>query len=168
VTVYQKLLYFTICILSTLSLAGIGLLAQTPQSTEVYLYFVDTDNLELVTEKRAVSQADNIVDQIKLTLGELIKGSASLSPTIPEETAVREVFLDEKGCAYIDFSRAISQNHSGGITGELITVASIVNTLTLNFPEEVRKVQILINGKEAETVAGHIDISKPIFPFKFE
>ena len=79
---------------------------------------------------------------------------------------MREVFLDEKGCAYVDFSRAISEKHLGGTSGELATIASIVNTLAANFPEEIRKVRILIDGKEARTIAGHIDISRPIFPFE--
>jgi len=130
---------------------------------------MDTDELKLVAERRTIDQATNTVEQIKLTVAGLIEGpppTSALIRTIPEETEVREVFLDEKGCAYVDFSRAISQNHPGGTTAELVTIASIVNTLTANFPEEIQKVRILIGGKEAKTIAGHIDISKPILPFE--
>lgn len=138
-------------------------------STEVSLYFADTETLGLVVEKRIINQKANTVEQVKSAILELIKGpTTALATTIPEETTVQAIFLDEKGCAYIDFSRAISQRHPGGTSGELVTIASIVNTLTANFPEAVRKVQILIGGKEARTIAGHIDISKPIFPFEFE
>jgi spore germination protein GerM len=162
------------CVLTAASFAGANVLVgQTPvstapaHSTEVTLYFLHTEELKLATEKRAISQAANTVEQIKLTVAELIKGPTTmLERTIPEETQVREVFLDEKGCAYVDFSRDISQKHPGGTTGELITISSIVNTLTTNFPEEIRKVRILIGGREAETIAGHIDISRPIFPFE--
>jgi len=144
-------------------------LAEAQRMTMVSLYFMDAEKLELAAERRTINQAANTVEQIRLTVVELIKGpTTTLVSTIPEETEVREVFLDEKGCAYVDFSRAISQNHPGGTTGELITISSIVNTLTENFPEEIRKVRILIGGKEAGTIAGHIDISKPIFPFAFE
>ena len=81
----------------------------------------------LLAEKRAVSQAANIVEQIRSTVVELIRGpTTALVSAIPEGTMVREVFLDEKGCAYVDFSRAISENHPGGTTGELVTIASIV------------------------------------------
>lgn len=144
-------------------------LAEAQRTTMVSLYFMDAEKLELAAERRTINQAANTVEQIKLTVVELIKGpTTALVSTIPEETEVREVFLDEKGCAYVDFSRAISQNHPGGTTGELITISSIVNTLTENFPEEIRKVRILIGGKETGTIAGHIDISRPIFPFAFE
>lgn len=158
-----------VCILAAAIFAHEDVFAQAPRSTEVSLYFMDAEELKLMVEKRTIGQAVNIVEQMKLTVAELIKGPTTvLMSTIPEETKVREVFLDEKGCAYVDFSRAISQNHPGGTTGELVTVSSIVNTLTTNFPEEIRKVQILIGGKEAKTIAGHIDISRPVFPFRLE
>jgi spore germination protein GerM len=157
------------CVLALLSFAREDGFAQIPRSTTVSLYFMDVEELKLTAEKREISQTATVVEQVKLTIAELIKGpSTDLMPTIPEETEVRTVFLDEKGCAYVDFSRAISQNHPGGTTGELATIASIVNTLTANFPENIHKVQILIGGKEAESIAGHINISKPIAPFEFE
>ena len=160
-----RLPYFIICAL----VASIVAAEAAPRSTQVSLYFMDTEELKLAVEKRSISQAETIIEQIKHTVAELIKGpTTALVSTIPGETEVREVFLDEKGCAYVDFSLAISRGHSGGTTGELATISSIVNTLTANFPEEIRQVRILIDGREAETIAGHIDISRPIFPFELE
>jgi germination protein M len=142
---------------------------ETPGATEISLYFADAEALKLSAEKRTVNQAENTVEQIRLVVLELIKGpTTALVSTVPKGTSVQEVFLDEKGCAYVDFSRAISERHPGGTSSELVTIASIVNTLATNFPEEIRKVRILIDGKEAETIAGHIDISRPIFPFEIE
>ena len=40
-------------------------------------------------------------------------------------------------------------------------IGSLVNTLT-EFPE-ITKVQITVNGKEIETISGHLDTSAP-FP----
>ena len=142
---------------------------ETPDenSIEIKLYFLDQEGNTLVPEKRFISKYGNITDQMKLTLLELIRGpQTELVPTIPQNVDIREVFIDEKQCAYIDFSRTITQNHSGGTTGEQITIASIVNTMTQTFPKQVRKVRILIDGKEARTIAGHVDISKSIFPFQ--
>ena len=165
----HRLLCVMVCVLSAVGLVCGYLSAQEADSTKVSLYFVGTEELKLAVEKRTIDHASNIVEQIKLTIEELIKGpTQALMPTIPSETKLQEVFLDERGCAYLDFSRAISQNHSGGTTGELVTISSIVNTLVRNFPEEIRKVRILIGGQEAKTLAGHIDISKPIFPFELE
>ena len=44
---------------------------------------------------------------------------------------------------------------------ELFTVYAIVNAATVNLPAIVR-VQILIDGKEADTLAGHVDIRNPL------
>ena len=161
-----------VCFYVLATIAGLGIrsmFAQELRSTEVRLYFMDADGLKLAVEKRTITQFDNTIEQVKLVLTELIRGPMTkLLPTIPPETGVKEVFIDEKGCAYIDFSPALSQNHPGGTTGELATISSIVNTLATNFPAEIRKVRILIGGKEAKTIAGHIDISRPIFPFRLE
>ena len=166
---YRRAIFSIVCALVVVGLARGGPPVESPDPAEISLYFVDTEELKLLVEKRTIDQSVSAVEQVRLTMVELISGpTTALAPTIPEGTLVRTVFLDEKGCAYIDFSRAISGNHPGGATGELVTIASIVNTLTANFPEIIRKVRILIDGKEAKTIAGHIDISRPIFPFEFE
>ena len=139
---------------------------QEPGTVNMNLYFLDVEDQRLVPERRTVDFSGNMIDQIKITTLELIRGPlTSLARTIPQGVELREVFLDEKGCAYINFSRALSQNHPGGTTAEMITVASIVKTLTSTFPKEIHKVQILIDNRESRSIAGHIDISRPIFPF---
>jgi germination protein M len=60
----------------------------------------------------------------------------------------------------LDFSRELQTLHTGGTTGEILTVYSIVNTLTMNF-KEVERVQILIDGDEVETLVGHLDLEQP-------
>jgi hypothetical protein len=67
---------------------------------------------------------------------------------------LQEVFIDETGTAFVDFSNPISANHPGGVLNEQATVYSIVNSLTYNL-KEIRQVQILVGGAEKETLAGH-------------
>ncbi len=43
----------------------------------------------------------------------------------------------------------------------LFTIYSIVNALTVNLPA-ITRVQILIDGKEADTLAGHVDLRHPL------
>jgi hypothetical protein len=42
-----------------------------------------------------------------------------------------------------------------------LTIYSLVNTLVLNLPE-IDRIKILINGREATTLGGHVDLQ---FPF---
>ena len=51
--------------------------------------------------------------------------------------------------------------HTGGTQDELLTIYSIVDALTSNLPA-VSSVQLLVDGKEVDTLAGHIDLRKPL------
>jgi hypothetical protein len=55
----------------------------------------------------------------------------------------------------------VRSKHRGGSTQELLTVYSLVNTLTVNLPT-IAAVQILIDGREADTLAGHVDLRRPL------
>ena len=86
---------------------------------------------------------------------------ATTSGTIPEGVTLKVVMLSEKGEAFVDFSPELSTKHSGGSLDELLTVYAIVNTLTINLPA-IARVQILIDGKEVDTLAGHVDLRRPL------
>ena len=62
---------------------------------------------------------------------------------------------------YVDLSTELRQNHPGGTTSEILTVYTIVSALTANLPA-VTSVQLLIDGKEVDTLAGHLDLRRPI------
>lgn len=127
----------------------------------VYLYFADPDQPYLLAEDRPTVEAVDPVDFCRLLVESLIRGpSGVLSPTIPRETILRSVFIHDK-TAYVDFGREISAAHPGGIVTEMLTVYSIVNTVVLNM-DGVDQVKLLIEGRDAETLAGHIDIRLPL------
>jgi len=91
----------------------------------------------------------------------LIRGPRNaLLRTIPEGTTLRAFHLLENGTAYVDLSAAAKENHPGGARSELMTIYSLVNSLILNMPD-VAAVKILIDGHEATTLAGHIDLRYP-------
>lgn len=141
------------------------------QRKQVQLFFSSEDGEALVSEKREILVPVELREQVKGVLWELIKGPGSrmpggspsgAGPTIPQGVVLREVFLDpSQGGAYVNFSGDLVRNHPGGSQTEALTVFSIVNTLTLNFPQ-IKKVQILVEGKEIETLAGHIFIQEPL------
>ncbi len=123
----------------------------------VDLYFSDRDGY-LVVEKREVPNNDQLLETV---VRELVSGPAdpNLMETIPEGVEVRSVRLSN-GVAIADFSREIETNHWGGSLGESITVYSIVNTLC-QF-DDVESVEINVEGQPIETLAGHLDLSRPL------
>jgi germination protein M len=127
----------------------------------VDLYFADADGRRLALEAREV-MARSVEESIHQSVSELLAGpqKENLSPTLPEGVGVRSVYYKD-GIAYVDLTSNISSTHPGGSWAELLTVYSIINTITENF-SEVTRVQILIGGREHETLAGHVDISRPL------
>jgi len=60
-----------------------------------------------------------------------------------------------------DLDPAIKKSHPGGTLQELMTVYTIVNCVLTNLPD-LQEVQILIGGQEADTLAGHVDLRRPL------
>ncbi len=127
----------------------------------ITLFFSSEDDKDFVIESREIFKTKSIVNQAKQAILKLIEGPTTeeAATVISLGTKLRELYL-ENGHAYVDFSKEISENHPGGSKSEISTINSIVNTLIRNF-SEIKDVQILIEGKVAETLAGHIDISQP-------
>ena len=55
----------------------------------------------------------------------------------------------------------MSTAHPGGSLTELLTVYAIVNAVTANLPA-IQRVQLLVDGKEVDTIAGHVDVRRPL------
>ena len=130
----------------------------------VKLFFNHSGSAMLVPEDRTVVYDENLHSQVREVLNELIKGpTGNLAATVPQGTQLRDLFISKNGIAYADFSAELSSNHIGGSAAEMDTVYSIVNTVTLNFPQ-IKGVQILVENQAVETLKGHLDLSRPLKP----
>jgi spore germination protein GerM len=135
--------------------------ASAERTINVKLFFQAADRPGLIMEERTVPFSSDLGTQLKAVVGELIRGSKSgLVATLPAETKVLEVFVSPRGVAYVDLSKEASQGTSGS-HDELLSVYSIVNSLTVNFPA-VKRVQILLEDRPTDTLAGHVDLSRPL------
>ena len=131
---------------------------------DVKLFFQAPDRPLLMIEDRPVLYSENLAQQLRSVVEELVAGSKSgMMATLPPETKVLEVFVDERGTAYVDLSGDVATRHPGGSRNELISVYSIVNSLTSNFPA-VKRVQILVDDRPVATLAGHVNLGRPLYP----
>jgi germination protein M len=132
---------------------------QEPEEFTAVLYFSDDQAMYVWPELRTVVAGEEALPN--LLIEELIAGPTEegLSITIPAETQLLGVLVED-GVAYVDFSQEIVRKHWGGSAGELITIASVVNTLT-ELPE-IDAVQFLIEGEVQESIWGHATTSEPI------
>ncbi|MEA3471158.1 MAG: GerMN domain-containing protein, partial [Thermodesulfobacteriota bacterium] len=90
----------------------------------------------------------------------LIGGSnTGLVETFPKGTKVEDVKI-KNGVTFVSFSRTLVNLHPGGSASEMMTIYSLTNTITRNMPQ-IKSVKILVEGKEIETIKGHIDARNP-------
>lgn len=134
---------------------------ETEELHSVVLYFADKQAACLVTEERVITEEGK--DPRVFALEALIEGplNSDMERTIPADAKVLDISVAE-GIARVNFSRELQTSHWGGSTGEILTVYSIVNTLS-QFPE-IEQVKIIIDGMEIESLAGHMELDKPLEP----
>lgn len=127
----------------------------------VDLYFSDDQAMEVLPERREVEVASDPAQRLslaELVVTELLKGPNDplLNKTLPPEAKLISVQVID-GLVMANFSKELVAKHWGGSTGEMMTILSLVNSLTC-LPN-IDRVQILVEGKKVETLAGHADIT---------
>ncbi len=126
------------------------------------LYFVSPGGLHLVAVEREVPYGEGLAEQAR-RIAEVQIGEppAPYAAPFPAGTTMRALFVTDRGEAFVDLSREASTRHPGGSLAETLTVYALVNALTVNLPA-VSGVQILVDGREVDTLAGHIDLRQPL------
>ncbi len=127
------------------------------------LFFASEDGLRLVPAEREVPLAEGAVAQARAILEAQLSAEpqAPLASTIPKGATLRGIFVSDRNEVFVDLDPAIRTAHPGGTLQELMTVYTIVNAVLTNLPD-LQEVQILIGGQEADTLAGHVDLRRPL------
>ena len=79
----------------------------------------------------------------------------------PEGTGLRAVYLTRPNIAVVDLTARARTG--GGTDSEILRIYGLVDTVAFNHPS-VDGVQILIDGKEVDSLTGHLDLSRPLPP----
>jgi hypothetical protein len=127
------------------------------------LFFLSEDGLHLVPTEREVPLAEGPVAQARSILEAQLsmEAPAPLITTIPKGSALRGIYVSGNNEVFVDLEPTIRTAHPGGTLEELMTVYTIVNAVLTNLPD-FKEVQILIGGQEVDTLAGHIDLRRPL------
>jgi spore germination protein GerM len=94
---------------------------------------------------------------------QLIAALAQMPPTpaqrtLPADTELLDFYLLTDGTAIADFTDSLSTETPSGILSEQVAVQSITQTLAGAVPQ-VQRLKILLHGQEADTLAGHLDLT---------
>ena len=129
------------------------------------LYYIAEDGMALVGVQREVPFGEPVVEQARHIV------QAQLAAAVPDGTTVRGVYVAERDCdaaaascqreAFVDLRAEARNRHTGGALDELFTIYAIVDAVTINLPA-ISRVQILVDGKEVDTLAGHVDLRHPL------
>lgn len=126
------------------------------------LFYGSEDGQALVPVRREVPLAEGVVAQGRQILAEQLKAPPGpYVAVIPPGTTLRAFYVTERGDAFVDLSAQVSSAHPGGSFTELLTVYALVNAVTANL-SSVKRVQLLVEGKEVDTIAGHVDVRRPL------
>jgi spore germination protein GerM len=131
------------------------------QTIKARLFYVSEDGTGLTSVERDVPFGEGVDQAQQIVRAQIAAPAAPLVSAVPPGTELRALFITDRGEAYVDLSREASFAHAGGTLAELLTVYTIVNALTVNLPA-VNSVQLLIEGREVPTLAGHVDVRQPL------
>ena len=132
------------------------------EQVDATLYYASADGAWLVPTRQEVPLASDTLAQgrqlLEAQLGDAPDGLISV---FPAGTRLRGFYVTDRDEAFVDLSSEIAAAHPGGALREQLTVYAVVNAVTSNLPT-IQRVQILIGGREVDTLAGHIDLRWPL------
>lgn len=127
-------------------------------STEYIVMSTDEENGELmppVEKEIEVAEGDNPYLLAVNSLKTVPEGQDQYTTVMGDRYTINDISVED-GVAYVDFS---SEGLEGGLIDEVILVDQIVYTLSNTF-DDVAGVRFLIDGGEAETLMGAVDITE--------
>lgn len=125
------------------------------------LFFLSADGRGLSGVEHDVAYRADPADQARAILdAQLAPPDDARVSAIPAGTALRGVFV-ANGDAFVDLTAEVRAGHPGGSLGEALTVYTLVAAVKANLPA-INGVQILVDGKEVDTLAGHVDLRQPL------
>lgn len=130
------------------------------KSMNVKVYYPDDSGMKLVEVEREIF-IDDSTNKYIAAVETLLEDPAedNLTKIFPNNATIRNVTVAD-GLAVVDLDGSLLKSFVGGSTGEEFLIGSVVDTLT-NF-SEVKRVKFLVDGKEIETLSGHMDLSTPL------
>lgn len=142
------------------SMAAAGNTGRAMGKKLVHLYFADGSGRYLSAEERVLEEPADPASAARVLVEALIQGPLrDGTRTLPRDSGLRSLFVTPEGIAFVDFAADAFEHYAGGVETEMLTIYSIVNTLVLNM-EDIRRVKFLIGGREAATLAGHVDLGR--------
>ena len=131
------------------------------QATNLIIYRLSSDFSQLVKTSLKINKTLSRRKKVQRIIAFLSIPVKDRPAALAPRTKLRSVSF-KKPLIILDISADIRNNLiNSGAQDEILTIACLTNSLLKNFPD-YNLLQILIDGKKCRTLAGHIDISRPL------
>lgn len=109
------------------------------------------------------SVGNSLTDGDGIRRGNLLVTAEDVIKNHMESYSVKllDLYMDAEGVIYADFSSDLMKSFQGDASEEHQLISGLYDKLSTSIPG-FTALKILINGKEADSFGGHIDISRPI------
>jgi hypothetical protein len=138
---------------------GLSNLPPQVEKTKATVYFKDKAGRYLVPTAVEVDKVPGIAKEVVDVLCEGPAQGVDVVASVPADVQVRNINIKANGTCVIDLDGPAAEDKLSA-KEEALAVYALVDTLT-EF-HGVKRVQILIDGKKKDTLAGHIPIDEPL------
>jgi hypothetical protein len=135
----------------------------TAQGTEysyVKIYYPYGGRLQM--EERRLRKEVTRQNIAEATVAEYLRGPAGVKDSyVPDEVEVLGLYFGNDNILYIDLSERFSRGFQGDALAEFLLIRGLYESVLSNV-YGVSRLKVLIEGKEVESIGGHISIAKPL------
>jgi hypothetical protein len=124
--------------------------------TKVFIKAVEMDNGRLFNLQTTIYQSKSRVNQMRQVLLAFLNGprTGKDQVPVPEGLKVNDFYFTPQNMAVVDLSSAEVKPGQFGFYEEVLFIRGLIESLSQNF-YEIKQVKVLVDGKEAPTLAGH-------------
>jgi hypothetical protein len=123
------------------------------------IYYPVGDRLQI--ENRSLPKRNAQMAIAEAVVEEFLKGPTGVTSNIPQDVKLLGLYKDEDKILYIDLSDEFRRNFQGDVLTEFLLLKGLYESIISNVPD-IQNVKILIEGKEIETLGGHLYLLYPL------
>lgn len=134
-----------------------------PQAEDLFtlkIYYPVGNRLQI--EERRLLRRTAQIAIAEAIVEEFLKGPVDMKISdMPKDTRLLGIYRDENRILYIDLSDEFRRNFQGDALMEFLLLKGLYESLSSNLGE-IEDVKVLIEGREVETLGGHLCLSYPL------
>ena len=135
-------------------------LAQVGDLFTLKIYYPVGNSLQI--EERRLLKKSSQIAIAEAIVEEFFKGPAGMKVSdMPKDVQLLGIYRDENRILYVDLSDELRRNFHGDALMEFLLLKGLYESLSSNLAE-IEDVKVLIEGKEIETLGGHLYLSYPL------